>query len=125
MKNFVNVGGICYHISELRDLLYSVGYRLEKIGERKEKKKMTREEFKNKYKEIFEKDKKYTNEETKDKYANQMVEWYEALGIMKFEEEKVEYDFKAVLTPFGEVTVKNDVLIKHLEDQGYKVTKNG
>lgn len=65
------------------------------------------------------------------KFGNEKS-WYEdticlleALGLVKFEEEKKEENFK-YNTPVGEIYwIDNYKLINHLKEQGYTVTKNG
>lgn len=88
-------------------------------GEIKEEKKMTREE-------AIKLAKKFGNEKP---WYEDTICLLEALGLIKFEEEKKEEkkekNLNVAITPFGMVTVENSLIIKHLKEQGYTVTKNG
>lgn len=60
--------------------------------------------------------------------SEQFVKGLEALGLIKFEEEKKETEEKkldVVMIPIGMIQIQNSLIIKRLREQGYTVTKNG
>lgn len=102
------------------------GIRFVKMKE--EEKLMTREEFKNKFIEFFHtKDNSFPSSKERQEFeAERMAKWYEALGLIKFKEEKKDEERILIdcLDGFIKQT-KIQNIIKALESIGYTVKKNG